>query len=75
MKSQGKKQCWEYMSCGRDKDGNCPAFPDYGRLCWPIAGTKCRDGVRGVHAQTLADCEKRDFFKAVVFVGISEASG
>ena len=75
MKFQGKKQCWEYMSCGRDKDGNCPAFPDYGRLCWPIAGTKCRDGARGIHAQTLGNCEACEFFKAVVFDGISEASG
>jgi len=73
MKFQGKEQCWERMGCGRDRDGSCPAYPDYGRLCWPIAGTKCRDGVRGTHAQTLGDCEACDFFKAVVFDGISEA--
>ena len=67
MKFQGKKQRWESKDCGKDRDGSCPAYPDYGRLCWPIAGTKYRDGVRGVHAQTLGDCEKCDFFKAVVF--------
>ena len=47
MKFHGKKQCWESMGCGKDRDGSCPAYPDYGRLCWPIAGTKYRDGVRG----------------------------
>jgi hypothetical protein len=72
MKFQGKKQCWEYMGCGKDR--GCPAYPDYGRLCWPIAGTKCRQGARGAHAQSLGDCEACEFFKAVVFDGISETS-
>jgi len=58
MKFQGKKQCWESTGCGKDRDGSCPAYLDYDRLCWPIAGTKGRDGVRGVHAQTLGNCEK-----------------
>jgi len=71
MKFKGKEHCWERMACGRDRDRSCPAYPDYGRLCWPIAGTKCREGIRGIHAQTLGDCESCDFFKAVVFEGIS----
>ena len=75
MKFKEKKQCWEYMGCGEDKDRGCPACLDYGRLCWPIAGTKCREGVRGIHAQTLHDCEAFEFFKAVVFDGISEEPG
>ena len=74
MKFQGKEQCWERMGCGKDQDGSCPAYPDYGRLCWPIAGTKCREGARGTHAQSLGNCEACEFFKTVVFDGISESS-
>ncbi|MDD5761209.1 MAG: ATP-binding protein, partial [bacterium] len=36
-------QCWEIMRCGVEKNGNaaarCPAFPNYGRICWSVAGT------------------------------------
>ncbi|MCX5906175.1 MAG: hypothetical protein NTY64_03050 [Deltaproteobacteria bacterium] len=71
MKFTGKKQCWEHMGCGPDRQKSCPAYPDYGRLCWPIAGTKCSRGVTGIHAQTIGNCEKCDFFKLVVFDGIS----
>lgn len=74
MKFKGKEQCWQRMRCGRDKDGSCPAYPDYGRLCWPIAGTKCPDDVRGMYAQSLGNCETCEFFKAVIFDGISQAS-
>jgi len=71
MKFKGKKQCWEHRPCGKDKDGSCPAYPNYGRLCWPIAGTKCRGQVQGIHAQTIQDCEACDFFQSVVWNGIS----
>jgi len=70
MKFIGKEQCWERRQCGRDKDESCPAYPAYGRLCWPIAGTKCPDGVRGKYAQTIKNCEECEFFKAVVFDGL-----
>ena len=72
MKFTGKEQCWERMRCGRDQDQSCPAYPNYGRLCWPIAGTKCRQGTAGTHAQKIKDCESCEFFKAVVFAGLEE---
>ena len=70
MKFKGKEQCWERMGCGQEHLQACPAYPDYGRLCWPIAGTKCSAGARGTHAQKIKDCESCDFFKAVVFDGL-----
>ncbi len=81
MKFQGKEQCWEHMKCGRDRDRafgvssveRCPAYPDYGRLCWPIAGTKCRDGARGLNARKIDNCESCAFFHAVVFSGMEES--
>jgi hypothetical protein len=72
MKFQGKEQCWDRMKCGRDKEGSCAAYPDYGRLCWPIAGTKCGEGTQGIHARKIGDCEKCEFFTAVVFSGMIE---
>jgi hypothetical protein len=47
MKFKGKEQCWKRMGCGHEHRQGCPAHPDYGRLCWPIAGTKCPTGARG----------------------------
>ncbi len=67
MKFKGKEQCWERMGCGQERLQSCPAYPDYGRLCWPIAGTKCPTGARGKHAQEMKDCEDCEFFKAVVY--------
>jgi hypothetical protein len=73
VKFRGKEQCWERMTCGRDRDGSCPAYPHYGRLCWPIAGTKCASGARGTHAQEIKDCESCEFFNSVVFDGMTDS--
>jgi hypothetical protein len=73
MKFKGKEQCWERMGCGQERVQSCPAYPDYGRLCWPIAGTKCPTGARGTHAQEIKDCETCEFFKAVVFDGMTDS--
>jgi hypothetical protein len=70
MKFKGKERCWERMGCGQERLQGCPAYPDYGRLCWPIAGTKCPTGPRGARAQKIKDCESCDFFKAVVLDGL-----
>jgi hypothetical protein len=73
MKLKGKEQCWERMGCGQERVQSCPAYPDYGRLCWPIAGTKCPTGARGKHAQEMKDCEDCEFFKAVVYDGMTDS--
>jgi len=73
MKFKGKEQCWERMGCGQERMQDCPAYPDYGRLCWPIAGTKCPTGARGKHAQKMKDCEACEFFKAVVYDGMTDS--
>jgi hypothetical protein len=73
MKFKGKEQCWERMGCGQECLQDCPAYPDYGRLCWPIAGTKRSIGARGKHAQEIKDCEDCEFFKAVVYDGMTDS--
>jgi signal transduction histidine kinase len=58
-------KCWEYMKCGRDKDASlkCPAYPNFGRVCWAVAGTFCEGKVQGTFAQKYEDCQKCEFFQ------------
>jgi len=60
-----KTNCWEYMHCGRDKDATikCPAYPNFGRICWAVAGTFCEGKVQGTFAQKCEDCKKCAFFQ------------
>lgn len=62
--SRGVK-CWEFMKCGRDKDATakCPAYPNFGRICWAVAGTFCEGKVQGTFAQKCEDCRKCDFYR------------
>jgi len=63
----GEVKCWEYMKCGRDKDATskCPAYPNFGRICWAVAGTFCEGKVQGTFAQKYEDCSKCDFYQMV----------
>jgi two-component system NtrC family sensor kinase len=60
-----KVQCWEYMKCGRDSDASlkCPAYPNFGRICWAVAGTFCEGKVQGTFAQKYEDCKKCEFYQ------------
>jgi two-component system NtrC family sensor kinase len=60
-----KIKCWDYMKCGRDKDATakCPAYPNFGRACWVVAGTFCEGKVQGTFAQKYEDCRKCDFYQ------------
>jgi two-component system NtrC family sensor kinase len=60
--------CWEYMKCGRDVNSEvkCPAYPNFGRVCWVVAGTFCEGKVQGTFAQKYEDCRKCDFYRRVV---------
>lgn len=65
-----KIRCWEYTKCGIEKaegaaNMRCPAYPDYGRICWAIAGTFCGKKVSGAIAQKLGNCIKCEFYQHV----------
>ncbi len=62
-----KIKCWEHMKCGRDKDATikCPAYPNFGRICWAVAGTFCEGKVQGTFAQKYEDCRKCEFYQRV----------
>jgi hypothetical protein len=59
--------CWEYMRCGRNTDTatKCPAYPNFGRSCWAIAGTFCEGKVQGAFAQKCEDCRTCAFYHKV----------
>jgi len=63
-------RCWEYMKCGVEVaegavERRCPAYPNYGRICWAVAGTFCEGRISGAYAQKLGDCRKCKFYQAV----------
>ena len=62
-----KIKCWEYMKCGRDKDATikCPAYPNFGRICWVVAGTFCEGKVQGTFAQKYENCKRCEFYQKV----------
>ncbi len=64
-----KAQCWEIMRCGVEKSGNaaerCPAFPNYGRICWCVAGTLSETKVHCPVAGKIGDCRKCTFYEIV----------
>jgi signal transduction histidine kinase len=64
-----KAQCWEIMRCGVEKSGNaadrCPAFPNYGRICWSVAGTLSETKVHCSVAEKIGDCRKCTFYEIV----------
>ena len=60
-------RCWEVMKCGRDNDSapKCPAYPNFGRTCWAVAGTFCEGKAQGTFAQKYEDCRKCQFYQKV----------
>lgn len=63
-----KTPCWEFMRCGRNGVNalKCPAFPNFGRVCWVVAGTFCESKVQGAFAQKYEDCKKCEFYESAM---------
>jgi len=60
-------KCWEFMQCGRDvnEEIKCPSYPNFGRVCWAVAGTLCAGKIQGTFAQKINDCRNCRFYKMV----------
>lgn len=57
------EQCWEFMKCGREKNGSCPAITqNAGRSCWLVSGTLCGGKVEGRFAKEIRSCMLCDFY-------------
>ncbi len=62
-----KVQCWEVIRCGvesKERAGDrCPAYPNFGRICWSVAGTKSETRVWCPLAEKIGDCRKCAFYE------------
>jgi hypothetical protein len=56
--------CWEHMKCGRENE--CPAFPDYGRACFAVTGTRCRGREQGTYALKISKCRLCSFYQELM---------
>jgi signal transduction histidine kinase len=68
-------QCWQHMNCGRDCDSSsekCPAFPNFGRVCWAVGGTYCEGRMQGTYAQKIDNCKLCRFYQLVNVVNEKE---
>ena len=36
--------CWDAEDCTEETRTSCPAYPEMGKECWKITGTKCGNG-------------------------------
>lgn len=65
-----RTQCWEYMNCGiedaQEAWMRCPAYPNFGRICWSVAGTFAAAQSRCARAEKLGDCRKCEFYDRVL---------
>jgi hypothetical protein len=58
--------CWEFLGCDMDVCGDCTAYPDHGRECWKLTGTKCKGGkfMKTTIEDKLLHCRNEcDFYK------------
>lgn len=62
-------QCWEYTRCGMDNAADpgraCAAYPNFGRICWSVAGTLSETPPQCVTARQIGDCRKCGFYATV----------
>lgn len=61
-----RTNCWEFKKCGQDQNGQCPAYPKGGRICYLVAGTMCGGQVQGQYAMKIHNCRECDFYRALV---------
>lgn len=63
-----KAKCWDYLKCGieENKERTCPAYPDFGRICWAVAGTFSDGKLRCPSAYKIGDCRKCGFYQMIV---------
>ena len=68
-----KAQCWEVMRCGVEAidpvGKRCTAYPNFGRICWSVAGTMADTKVQCVVAEKIGDCRKCPFYEIVQQAG------
>ena len=57
-------QGWEFMKCSTAIQ-ECPAYPERGRECWKVTGTKCNGGKLEMASKSekIMFCSKCNFYR------------
>jgi len=55
-----EKNCWEIMGCGKEE---CPAYGDFWRRCWYLAGTLCPQCRGKEYPFKMENCRRCSVFK------------
>ncbi len=58
--------CWDFMKCDDATARACPAYPDKGRDCWKVTGTKCGKGKleMATAMEKIAHCRTCDYYNS-----------
>ncbi|MBI5189786.1 MAG: hypothetical protein HZA22_03805 [Nitrospirae bacterium] len=56
--------CWDFMKCDPGANGGCPAYPEKGRECWKVTGTKCDGGKqeKASRVEKIVHCSKCGYY-------------
>ena len=61
-----KMNCWDYKKCSRELKSGCPAYPNAGRVCFVVEGTRCDGAMQGAYAQKINGCRGCEFYKGMI---------
>ncbi len=58
--------CWDFKKCGRNRMGDCPAYPKGGRVCYLVSRTMCAGTADDQYALKVQHCRECEFYKGLV---------
>lgn len=61
-----KMNCWDYKKCEKELRSACPAYPNAGRVCFVVEGTKCDGSLQGAYAQKINGCRECSFYREMI---------
>jgi hypothetical protein len=61
-----RMNCWDYKKCSDDLRNGCPAYPNAGRVCFVVEGTRCDGMMQGCYSEKIHDCRECGFYRGMV---------
>ena len=56
--------CWEFKKCIVKED--CPAYPNFGKVCFSVEGTLCGGEKQGKYAAKIQRCRQCTFYDKIM---------
>ncbi|MDQ7785465.1 MAG: hypothetical protein RDU20_21460 [Desulfomonilaceae bacterium] len=63
--------CWEQMNCGKER--GCPAYPNHGRGCFVVTGTRAGGQDHATYAKKMAVCRACAFYQHLMQDGLDDS--